>query len=346
MAPPAKKQKLSSTHIYLDITSITNRHKDLAAELQSMLSETNVQISPPVAALLASVQKSISEAGGDVVLEHQASKLDLQEAKDITGIDFKLVHPDYRWALKELGLQTEPLSDWADVAIKKLLLSEYAEKFQPESLTRTIFDILLCDRLEKLDDAASRKRLRIVPEAIMEFSTETGSIRKKISGCCDWALGYMDDKSKLQEMLIVVEAKSPGNLGTALPQLITYLASVQATRVASNKTNKVVFGLVTDSSQFQFAVLRESKKVFLSKYLDWWTEKTAVVAFLDHILRDAIESSPHTTSIRFDNKRIGKFNESLSRTHDFEDHVDDSDNDDDVWKVIEIDEESIIELCE
>ncbi|KKZ65842.1 hypothetical protein EMCG_01227 [[Emmonsia] crescens] len=351
MAPPAKKQKLYPTHHYLDITSITNRHTDLAAELQSMLSETNIQISPSVAALLASVQKSISGAGGDVVLlDHQASKLDLQEAKDITGIDFKLVHPGYRWALKELGLPTEPLSDWADVAIKKLLLSEYAERFQPESLARTIFDILLCDRLEKLDDAASRKRLRIVPEAIIEFSTGTGSIRKKISGRCDWALGYMDDKSKLQEMLVVVEAKSPGNLGTALPQLLTYLASVQAARVASNKTNKVVFGLATDSTQFQFAVLRESKKVFLSKNLDWWTEKTAAVAFLDHILQDAIESSPHTTPIRFDNKRIGKSDESLSSKYDFGDHDDrdpnKGDDGDDVWKVIEIGEESVIELCE
>jgi hypothetical protein len=239
----------------------------------------------------------------------------------------------------------------ADVAIRKLLLSVYAERFQPESLTRTILDILLCDRLEKLDDAGSRKRLRIVPEAIMEFSTTIGSIRKRISGRCDWALGYMDDKSKLQEMLVVIEAKSPGNLGTALPQLLTYLASVQAARVASNKTNKVVFGLATDSTQFQFAVLRENKKLFLSKYLDWWTEKTAVVAFLDHILRDAIESSPHTTPTRFGNKRIGKFDESLSMTYNFGDRVDDSDTNkhddgDDVWKVIEIGEDSVIEICE
>jgi hypothetical protein len=218
-----------------------------------------------------------------------------------------------------------------------------------------MFDILLSDRLENLDDTAAQKHLRIVPEANMNFSMTVGSIRKKVSGRCDWALGYMDDKSKLQEMLVVIEAKSPGNIGAALPQLLAYLASVQAARTAANKTNKVVFGLATDSTRFQFAVLRENKKVFLSEYLGWWSEKPAVVRFLDHILRDAIESSPHTTPTRSGNKRIGKFDKSLTMTYKFGDRDDDSDgdkpddtddDDGDVWKVIEIGEESTIEICE
>lgn len=246
-------------------------------------------------------------------------------------------------------------NDFTDVAIGKLLRSEYARKFQPESITRTMFDILLCDRLELLNDAAAHKRLRIIPEAPMEISRTSGSINKTISGRADWALGYMDEKDKLQEMLIVIEAKAPGNIGAAIPQLLTYLACVQDARYVAKKTNKVVFGLATDSIQFQFAVIRESRKVFVSKTLHWYGDKNVIVAFLDHILRDAIESSPNTTPTRFGNTRIEKFDKSLETTYNFNDKQRDDGNDtdkveddseDDVWKVIEIGQDPDVEICE
>lgn len=233
----------------------------------------------------------------------------------------------------------------ADVAIAKLLESEYSRRFRPESITRTMFDILLCDRLELLDDAASGKRLRIVPEASMDFSNTSDSMKKTISGRADWALGYMDDKDKLHEMLVVLKAKTHGNIGATLPQLLAYLACVQDVRSTANKTNKVVFGLATDFIQFQFAVLRQNRKVFLSRYLDWYEEKDIVVAFLDHILQDAIESSPHTTPTRFGNKGIRNFDKSLEMKYNFGGRDDGndpkrSDKDDDVFKVAEMIEPS------
>lgn len=87
-------------------------------------------------------------------------------------------------------------------------------------MTRTLFDILICDRLELLDDDSAAKQLKVVPEVQMEISIEH---RIKISGRADWTLGCMDKKDRLQEMLVVVEAKARGNIGAALPQLLIYL---------------------------------------------------------------------------------------------------------------------------
>jgi hypothetical protein len=115
MAPPTKKQKLYSTHRYLDLSNIADQHKDLATQLQSVLSEASIRLPAPVAALLSLVETSISQSeGGDVVeVDLQASKLGLPEVKDLTGIDYKLTHPDYIWSLKEIQSPTKPLSDWA-----------------------------------------------------------------------------------------------------------------------------------------------------------------------------------------------------------------------------------------
>ncbi|KAN0078930.1 hypothetical protein V8E54_005443 [Elaphomyces granulatus] len=49
---------------------------------------------------------------------------------------------------------------------------------------------------------------------------------------------FMDEKHKLQEMLVVIEAKAPGNVVAALPQLLVYLAGVQDARLKVRKINK------------------------------------------------------------------------------------------------------------
>ncbi|KKZ60172.1 hypothetical protein EMCG_05094 [[Emmonsia] crescens] len=259
MAPPTKKRKLDPTH---DLG-------DVPAQLQAVLSDTSIQLPSSVISLLTSIQTWISAGTSEdvTVLDYQASKLSLQEARDLTGVDFVPTRPEYCLSLKEIPSPlAKSLSNWAAriLGAKPCLIFYFA----------TVWN------------TASRKRLHVVSEANLEFSTTIGSIKKKVSGRCDWALGYMDDRSKLQELL--VQTESPGNIGAALPQLLTYLASVHAARSAANKTNNVVFGLITDSIHFRFAVLRGNKRLFLSNYLCWWNEKAVIVAFLHHVLRDAI----------------------------------------------------------
>ncbi|KAK9323150.1 hypothetical protein V1517DRAFT_321219 [Lipomyces orientalis] len=217
--------------------------------------------------------------------------------------------------------------------------SKYMRTFQPESMVRTLFDVLICDRLELLDERLAAQHLKVVPEVQMEVPTKH---HKKICGRADWTLGYMDEKDRLQEMLVVVEAKVRGNIGAALPQLLIYLAGIQNARSTADKDSKTVFGVATDSGQFIFAILQGNRKAIVSKTLDWLDEKDLIVSFLDHnhILQDAIESSPHTTPTRTENKRIKNFEPSLGTTYTFGNHGSDDtgtdDNDFGSWKVVEV----------
>jgi hypothetical protein len=166
-----------------------------------------------------------------------------------------------------------------------------------------------------------------------------------ISGRADWALGYMDDKGKLEQVLVVVEAKS-GLGDAAIAQLLSYLASVQDARSRASKCSTAVFGLATDFKSFQFVVLRENRKAFTSDPMRWISRKEDIVAFLDHILLDAIESSLHTTPSKVGNTKIQRFDAGLDKTYNFPpahtDQEDDDDDDEPRWNVVVVDGVSIL----
>jgi hypothetical protein len=86
-----------------------------------------------------------------------------------------------------------------------------------------------------------------------------------------------------------------GLVGTALPQMIIYLAAVQDRRKAATKENTCVFGMFTDSSTFVFVHLDENWKLFVSKPYEWRCDKDQILKWIDKILHDAIESTPNTT---------------------------------------------------
>lgn len=199
---------------------------------------------------------------------------------------------------------------------------------------------MICDRLELLNDSFAAKHLKVAAKVSMQVSTKDS---RKISGRADWALGYMDEKDKLQEMLVVIEAKSRGILGVAIPQLLIYLAGIQDARATAEKVNTTVFGIATDSDQFIFAILQGDRKAYVSKPVDWIEETDLVISFLDCILQNAIESSP---PIRTNNKTIKKFEESLSTTYVFNDseriHIDDNNL---AWNVVEVNGVSLLRPC-
>ncbi|KAK9236063.1 hypothetical protein V1525DRAFT_451606 [Lipomyces kononenkoae] len=279
---------------------------------------------PAARSVIESIQCALPlVADVEAVLSLQASRLSLGEATNCIGIDFELGNPDYRWTLKDHQKQpSKPLSEWAGI-------------FRHESIVRTLLDVLICDRLELLDDRCAARHLKAIPEVQIEVSTK---YHKKISGRADWTLGYMDEKDKLQESLVVIEAKARGNIGAALPQLLIYLSGIQEARSAAEKTNHTVFGMATDSDQFIFAILQGDHQAFVSKTLDWLDEKDLI-------------SSPHTTPTRTGNKKIKQFEQSLGATYSFADHGHsntgtDNDNDFGTWNVVEINGVSLLQLCE
>ena len=108
-----------------------------------------------------------------------------------------------------------------------------------------------------------------------------------------------------------------GAADLALPQLIIYLAAVQDARKCCNKINSSVFGLLTDSTNFRFVYLDPSRKLFVSKPHEWMEEKARIVQWIDKILEDSIQASPHTMSCKKFNKTIGAYQTYLKRQYQF-----------------------------
>lgn len=109
--------------------------------------------------------------------------------------------------------------------------------------------------------------------------------------------------------------------------------------------------MATDSNQFIFTILQGNRKAFVSKQLDRLDEKELIISFLDNILRDTIESSPHTTPTRIGNKKIKQFQRSLETKYKFGDPGSNNsdagvDNNLAAWNVVEVNGVSLLQLCE
>ncbi|EDN04367.1 predicted protein [Histoplasma mississippiense (nom. inval.)] len=138
------------------------------------------------------------------------SKLTLQQVTEKLGIDFNAYKQEYMWALTENQLKQsaqKPLSSWAATAIEKILDSPALSRFRREASTCTLFDILLADRLDQLDDLGANNKLCVGYEVPMTATVKQEHGGGTISGRADWSLGYMEDTTRLEQMLIVLEAK-------------------------------------------------------------------------------------------------------------------------------------------
>ena len=142
-----------------------------------------------------------------------------------------------------------------------------------------------------------------------------------VKGRADWAVGYGANKSDTGAILLVVEAKPYDAAAIGMPQLLVYMAAVQKARQERN--NKSVFGMVSDGNEFRFAFLDEQKKLFISKLFIWVVEKSTIIAYIDMMLTSAIESSPHTTPQKKNNRTIRKYPEYLEKQWDFGTQSDD-----------------------
>ncbi|KAL4870588.1 hypothetical protein BDV12DRAFT_165858 [Aspergillus spectabilis] len=209
------------------------------------------------------------------------------------------------------------LSEWADTCIRELQSSPYFQLADSESTCRTILDVIFCDRLKCLDDINAERHLNWFPEVTLSVKSKLHNFL--IQGRADWCLAYGSSKAALQTALIVLEAKKPGAAQSALPQLIIYLAAVQDSRKESKKINSSVFGLITDSEEYRFAWLDENRNLFVSETYLWVTKKVRIIQWIDRILRDSIEASPHTTPVKTANTAIHAYRSHVNQGYQFGD---------------------------
>ncbi len=177
-----------------------------------------------------------------------------------------------------------------------------------------MLDIILLDRLESLQDQDGHYLLQLNPEVNI-FVTIDGANNTKeiIQGRMDWALNY--EATKPGSILVVWEAKRVGQATAGLPQLLIYMAGVLELR--RDRLNQTVFGMLSDSGTFQFAFLDDKKKFYTSSIYTWAGDQSTILAYIDAILFDAIQSSPHTTPTKTANATIRNYQRYLKGRWEF-----------------------------
>lgn len=236
-------------------------------------------------------------------------------------------------------------------AITHIKSSRYY-KYGDEALIRSVIDVLLCGRLEHLDDVGANKHLHVAAEVDIQVKARDPkavdpSVNTKviIKGCADWMIEYALSKKSLSSKLIIIEAKRDGGSSGGVAQLICYLAGVQEARVEDDKTNQQVFGILTDSSEFRFAFLNESRQMFLSDPLLWRSNAPHIVTYIDHILRKAIESSPHTTPLKDKNRQLLNYTRHLRSSFEYGEGSD-LDSLPELKPAVDIDDDSVMHLVD
>ncbi|EEH11668.1 predicted protein [Histoplasma capsulatum G186AR] len=345
MAPPAKKQKPIASHSYFDLTEAMSGFPDLFRTLNTVLkdglSEDKVHVLLPFLRFIASAVSNIPSSA--LPPSYPPSKSTLQQMTEKLGTDFNVFKREYIWTLTEDQLNQsaeKPLSGWAMTALEKIVDSPAFSTFQYKESIYTLFNILLTDRLDQLDDSAANK-------FCVSYNVPlTATVKQKygggtISGRADWSLGYIVDTTRLEQMLVVaVEARSAIQ-GDSIAQILAYLFAVQEAQMKAKKT--AVFGILTDLVDFRFLVLHETGKAMQSEPLSWAMRSDQVVAFLDSILLDAIKLSAHTTPQKLANSTVKQFDDMTFDIPSEGSAVDDGDSDDDAtFDVIKVDGVSVL----
>ena len=174
-----------------------------------------------------------------------------------------------------------------------------------------MLDLIILDRVNKLQDQESYKHLRLNAEVPLTIKTTDAYDRPMtIRGRADWALGWSTENSDIDALLLAVEAKSSLHASsTGLAQMTIYLAAVHAAKEAA-KINRTVFGMVSDAGSYWFACLDDSKNLSISEPMVWNYHKDKILAYLDAILQKAIESSPRPIPSRHQNATTTLYNHS------------------------------------
>ncbi len=189
-----------------------------------------------------------------------------------------------------------------------------------------MLDLILLDRLSKLRDQDASNRLRLKPEVPISVTIDgADGIQEIIQGRMDWALNYETQRAAPGSILIIWEAKRIGYALTGMPQLLVYMAGVLESR--RNRINQSVFGALSDSGTYVFAFLDREKKFYTSKPYSWRNDQSTILAYIDAILLDAIESS-HTTPTKAENTILLNYQRYLKERWTFGNEPEDESIDD------------------
>ncbi|CEL06956.1 hypothetical protein ASPCAL10123 [Aspergillus calidoustus] len=158
-------------------------------------------------------------------------------------------------------------------------------------------------------DALKRERRALAasanpPEYLPCFTLETNlglevfykGRKMLLNGDMDYSMLYARDETSAG--LVILEAKSFSTMGKGLAQCLTYMAMVHAIRISEGRENAVIWGIVSNSQEFQFLRIDND-----GKYVRWQPDrtwgpntKTIIYTMFRLIIRSAAVSSPRTST--------------------------------------------------
>jgi hypothetical protein len=223
--------------------------------------------------------------------------------------------------------------------IEDLQTNQYVCSRTDEATTRTILHLVLVNRLNQLKDMNVSCRLLLsaeVPVSVKYVDEHGKPILLK--GRADWALGFGTDKRNSGSLLIIVEANPAGNASVGMPQMLVYMAAIQHAR--QDRTNKTVFGMLSDGTYYTFACLNNNKRLLISRNFQWLFDRPTILRHIDRILLDAIQSSPHTTPVKLKNSNICGYTRYLEESwkfcEDSNDEVEEGDENDEEGDLVDV----------
>lgn len=209
--------------------------------------------------------------------------------------------------------------------IKDLKWNSHLRYRQDESLTRTILNLVLVNRLQHLADKKADQQLSLQAEVIIDVRAKENTEFKSsllIRGKADWVLGHGPSKAVTEAILVVV-AKAFRKAETGLAQLLVYMCGIWEAR--KSEINRGVFGLLSDSHHYTFAYLSTTKQFYFGPNLAWDLNCGEIIFYLDNILRDAIHLSPTTTPSRHGNNILCQYAKYLDDRWQFGKHEEEGD---------------------
>jgi hypothetical protein len=112
---------------------------------------------------------------------------------------------------------------------------------------------------------------------------------------------------RFHSLMLVVEAKHDHNVGSAVPQLVVYLACLRQSRLHRKRSDASVYGFASDGFGFIFVTITHEGILKLSDTFDILVpgQLEVVLVCLEYVLTKTADMTPTLTPEKNSNQRSG-----------------------------------------
>lgn len=160
-----------------------------------------------------------------------------------------------------------------------------------ESTTRTFIDLILLDILSRQNFDFEFKFNCFGEVSGLKYPENPSENDDWFSGRADYFLGYGLGAKSLETLLICVEAKA-GNGRWNIWQLIAYMGIIHKKRQEKSKINANVYGIFTNSINWQFFRIDNTSKVWASDTINITSRRNEIWSWMSYIIDISSKSTP------------------------------------------------------